>query len=311
MSTKLTPRQIDKRLKIGADPEFLLMKAGGGAQNGNEIVRSGQYNAFGVDGAGTALEIRPTASADPRKVVKSIQRAMRWGLKHNPRTMEFEWKAGGDRSHPIGGHIHFGTNALNLEEDYEDTERNIADAMDRFLAVPVLSLEVKEMAAYRRSGTGYGNLSDIRDQDWGCEYRTLGSWITSPQVSLAVLSLAKVVAVETLSGLLRDKDLYVFSRTEFNKATLSPAITAKAWNRIEKMALYPKYKRAINVIRTLVKNGKTWDAGDLRSSWGLLSPRLIAKMKKENSPMLAEMLKLSAIWKGHKGSLYTVRLARL
>jgi len=48
----------------------------------------------------------------------------------------------------------------------------------------------------------YGRLSDVRDQNWGFEYRSCSSFIATPASALAVLTVAWVVANEFLDGTL-------------------------------------------------------------------------------------------------------------
>lgn len=315
MSEKFTPAYIDGHLTLGADPEFLLLNKSGRSVRGDGIRGlSGGTNAkFGVDGGGCAMELRPSPSTNPIQVVKSIELTLRMGLKSHPSTRQYKWVGGGSCEQPIGGHIHFGTRALQAPEYPKPSNQNnvsmLARALDSFLAVPVLSVEKKEEAVARRN-TGYGRLGDMRGQDWGCEYRTLGSWVTSPAVALAVLSLAKVVACESLAGQIGVPDLINVPVEAFTRAVMPAAITKAAWERIEKMAMFPKYQKDIEIIRELAAKGHTWHAGDLKATWKALTPKMVATIKRteaEAAEAIAKATKLSSIWTGVRPKLYTVR----
>lgn len=302
---KPTPLQVDKTLTLGADPEFVLIQADGGVRHACNVIRGGTSAKFGIDGGSVAVEIRPTPSKDPAKVVESIQNTLKDGARRYPGSLQFKWHAGGSSIHPIGGHIHFGTNYLG--DDYycdSDQEARLVRALDRFLAIPLLAVEDKSEARSRRGNTSYGQLTDWRTQDWGCEYRTPGSWITSPAVSLAALSLAKVVACESISGRIKTRDMFRINTEDFRQANIALSTVSKAWDRIEKMAMYPKYKGAIQILRELLKSGKTWQAGDIKNTWGLVTPRMLARM---NRPAVARgKVSLRDVWTNTRPTLYRV-----
>jgi hypothetical protein len=306
MKKKRSAQDVDKILTLGADPEFVLVQGGGSLKHASSVIRGGLAAKFGVDGGSVAVEIRPSPSTDPAKVVESIQDTLKAGAKKYPESLLYKWHAGGNTVHPIGGHIHFGTMALNEDSwsNMQPEESALAKALDRFLAIPLLAIEDKGEARSRRVQSHYGQLSDWRAQNWGCEYRTPGSWITSPAVSLAVLSLAKVVACESLAGLITARDLFRIPIQSFRDACIGPRMTDKAWRRIEKMAMYPKYAKAIGILQELTKAGKTWQAGDMKDSWHLLTPRMIAKMKEPAASR--GNVKLSEVWSGTRPTLYRV-----
>ena len=315
MSEKFTPAYIDEHLTLGADPEFLLLNKSGRSVSGDGIrgLCGGTNARFGVDGGGCAMELRPSPSTNPIQVVKSIELTLKSGLRNHPSTRQYKWVGGGSCEQPIGGHIHFGTHALRAPEYPKPGGHTnisvLARDLDLFLALPVLAIEKKEEAIARRA-TGYGRLSDMRSQPWGCEYRTLGSWVTSPAVALAVLSLAKVVACESLAGQIAGAERVGVPNEQFIRAMVAPAITAKAWERIEKMALFPKYKKDIELIRELAAKGQTWHAGDLKATWKAMTPKMVAVIKRteaEAAEAIAKATKLSSIWTGVRPKLYTVR----
>jgi hypothetical protein len=306
MSNKITPVYLDTHLTLGADPEFLCFSKGGSVQSASAIIGTKYDSKFGVDGGGTAFELRPEPSTDPDKVVQSIQKSIQNGMKAHPSLAKLNWRGGGSIHNPIGGHIHFGTASLHLPNFDAGL---LAKHLDMFLAIPVLSVEKKEEAIARRD-TGYGGLSDMRCQAWGCEYRTCGSWVTSPAIALAVLSLAKVVACESLSGLILVSDYFTINGQQFARYTLPASVTEKSWARIERMELFPKYKKNIEIMKELAKRGQTWHVGDMKDAWNALTPKMIARIKKAQARAAEapeHATKLSDIWKGLRSNHYTVK----
>lgn len=260
-------------LKIGADPEFGLLQDGRcmGAANYFSGTR------LGVDGGGTVAEVRPVASYEPIRVVDSIRTAFVTGVKNAPKSAELVWKAGNMAENQcIGGHIHFGTKEFpRLAVNHGE----LAKCMDIFLTQIVVLLEKKTEAARRRGS--YGRLSDMRQQSWGWEYRTLGSWLTSPRVALGVLSLAKVVATEYLekgNAVYAGESINATAYQNTDKRTFR-AKAPKLWKTIETFRLYKKFDEPIGFIRKLIDEERTWFPAemDMKEAWGL---DVEAKLKK-------------------------------
>lgn len=301
----MTPQEFDKQLTIGADPEFLFLDSKGNVASARALIPNDNgASHFGVDGAGMAGEIRPGPSTDPKVVVGNIQRALKSGARRIAATRKYKW-VGGSTLHPIGGHIHFGTAKFG-QVDY----RHLAASLDHYLAIPLLAIECKSEATGRRMGSGYGSLGDMRAQNWGYEYRTAGSWITSPAVAISALSLAKVIACDALAGKILSEDLWAIDNNKFREAMISHKITDKAWERIKKMSLFKKYEEAIFPAEDLYRKGLTWQAGDLKETWDVLSPKLmaaIAAKKAAKEAREANLVKLSTVWAGLEPTLYVVR----
>ena len=252
---------MDKRdFKIGADPEMGFVK-GGSLIQARSIVTGSTSTKFGLDGCSAIAELRPDADEDPLAVVESIQGTMLRGANTNYETLndEIEWKAGSYViNQPIGGHIHFGVRGMGLKAD------RAIGSLDTWLAQPVLLLEDKEEAVQRRKNHGYGHLADHRPQPWGFEYRTLGSWITSPQVAAGVLCLAKTIMWEVinhdLSPHVHPTDITPYGDDTFILADM-PKFRAKfptLWEHVKKMELYEKYKEPIDFIGSLIERKAKW-----------------------------------------------------
>jgi hypothetical protein len=179
------------QLSLGSDPELLLV------DKQEQIVCAGDVisetkSAFGVDGHKYIAELRPTAAIHPRDFVSSIRDV----LKSRISTLnKYIWRAGPwVCEKPLGGHIHFGT-------PYQDS---LVSALDGQFA-PILALiEPATEAAKRRTTVFYGSkpyglLSDYRKKNWGFEWRTPSSFITTPGVTLGALTIAKAIVWEELN----------------------------------------------------------------------------------------------------------------
>jgi len=258
--------------KIGADPEFGFINSNDDVVEASSLIAD-TGSMFGTDGNSDIGEIRPAADEDPIMVVENILDAMRQGMKRNPSTAQpnIRWKAGSRvGTNPIGGHIHFGVKGMGLKAD------RAIGSLDTWLAQPALLLEDREEAHYRRSH-GYGHLADYRNQAWGFEYRTLSSWLTSPQVSMGVLCLAKTIMWEVinhdLSPHTHPADLAPYAGMgEFDAGNMSRfrAKFPTLWEHVKKMELYEKYKEPIDFIGSLIERQMTWFPKiEVREAWGL------------------------------------------
>jgi len=179
---------------LGSDPEFVFVGEEGLVRADTYYprqVNGGRNNPeIGGDGHPQTVEIRPRAKENPAALVKEISRILRDHYLDVPG--EIAWRAGSFcEGKTLGGHIHFGGGVpLN---DY------ILVALDGVLAQTVICLEDEKEAKQRRAST-YGKLSDIRTKHWGFEYRTLSSFIVSPELSLGVYALAKACVLEELEN---------------------------------------------------------------------------------------------------------------
>src|SRR5579871_3492101 len=223
---------------IGADPEFGFLKDGYVVHAAYVVDDDSNQQEFGLDGSDSVAEIRPKPSTDPAQVVSNIRRAMFYGIRNYEKTRSHTWKAGSVvDTNPVGGHIHFGVEGLLKRGQTFQTK--LLPPLDSYLAHPVLLLEDPEEAAARREH-GYGTLSDTRPQDWGFEYRTLSSWLTSPYIAIGVLSLAKAVVWEALYNGLGAFKPFEGNGDKFCDAdvTLIREHFDRLWRDIRKFELY-------------------------------------------------------------------------
>ena len=170
--------EIDS-LTLGADPELILHKNG-------QIAPANQYfnssDEFGCDGNSTVAELRPKSSKTPLGLVSYIAQLIDWAHQEYP---DLKMMAGAMAfDHAIGGHIHLSTPASpnklnNLDLLIGTLEDHIYPSTD----------------IQRRRSNGYGALTSFRRKNYGIEYRTPVSWLTTPVIALVYLTLAKLAVV--------------------------------------------------------------------------------------------------------------------
>lgn len=261
-------------ITIGADPEFGIIN------KNNRIIYPDLpgTGTLGLDGCGEVAEVRPRHSTNPLKVVSNIKAALMSGT-YKKVLDKCTWKAGNMvKRCPIGGHIHFGIpNTTNYER--------MINCLDSFLAIPVAIIEKKE-EALQRMRAGYGCLSDYRNQQWGPEYRTLGSWLVSPEIAAAVLSLAKVIMYDVVNGDLsisdekRDRAHRIFPIR--NKDNLIEFYNENVKQKIQSCTQYHKYQSSINILENMIDKRQEWPCNkDMKVTWDIKSKPLAKTSLKE------------------------------
>jgi hypothetical protein len=169
---------------IGADPEFVMTGANNKYYSAQDFGLDTQ-RAFGADMSGRQAEIRAYPSRSCVEVVASILETLRW-MNVFVANGDFLWKAPAYYGHDgIGGHIHFGR-----KRPYRAHEiKNLDLAVNLLLSAGVLDAEGQ---GCRRTNTEYGRASDYRLQPHGYEYRTMPTWLCSPEVAHLTLTIAKL-----------------------------------------------------------------------------------------------------------------------
>ncbi|MBO8141649.1 MAG: hypothetical protein H0Z37_05630 [Firmicutes bacterium] len=253
---------------LGADPEFILRSR----RTGRTVSASRFFTRFGTVGLDRACfarhgvlvyplaEVRPAPSADPLELVENLRRAIARAAS-TVRGYRINFEAGGTslRRFTIGGHVHFSNVRLSTD---------ILQALDNYLALPVLLLENPRSSRLRRPR--YGFLGDWRAQPHGgFEYRTPGSWLIAPQYAKAVLCLAKVVATDY--PLLR-RNVFVSAEIQrafyqADKALLRPHFT-QLWRDLQSAPTFAEFQEHIDIIRHMVVEERRWNERvDLKRRW--------------------------------------------
>ncbi|WP_242069872.1 putative amidoligase domain-containing protein [Paenibacillus dendritiformis] len=191
-SARARPGQV----LLGLDAEFVLHDASRrkliaasrflprGGRAGCDAVRIGGRVRFPL------MELRPDPAPGPAQLVRNIAAAMAEARRHLEAGdgAALEWLAGGRPvgRFPLGGHIHLSGLPLTSE---------LARVLDTYVALPVAALEDPSGAPRRPR---YGTFGDVRLQEHGgaggFEYRTLPSFLFSPELAREVLALLNAAA---------------------------------------------------------------------------------------------------------------------
>ena len=254
---------------LGADLEFMLQ-----GNNGKLILASKYLPKKGLAGCDqiwvnqdrTQLplaELRPLPAKEPRDLVINIYKSMVVASKRI-KDMDVKWLAGAlpIKGYPIGGHIHFSQTWLNSF---------LLRALDNYLALMITVFEDKQGLARRPK---YGFLGDYREQfHGGFEYRTLPSWIVSPELAKGVIALAKLIVENYIYLEQNPLEEMAIQQAYYSgdKAVLRPVVI-KLWEELKELKDFSLYKNYLQPLEILLVNEYSWDeTKDIRIRW-LLPP---------------------------------------
>lgn len=176
---------------IGCDPE-LICKSNGRFTPAHNYYKS--QSSFGLDGCESTAEIRPGQSESPIDLTSKIYQILEYG--HN-KAEHLEFYSGHYvEDYAIGGHIHVST----------PPSPEIIEGLDVVLGSLSNTIDDLDQRKQRES-TGYGQKGAYRRKSYGFEYRTPGSFLLSPTVTLVTLTLAKLAVWGTLNFNLNWKGL--------------------------------------------------------------------------------------------------------
>jgi len=254
-------RKLLNKFMVGCDPEFAILK-------GDELVTYRPLpaplegiGAIGEDHGGRVLELHPIQTRGVYALVKRMH-ALFPTLKQWE-TNGVRFKAGGIAKSNVhedglGGHVHFGFKRDIFYDPTPSGGRNAARLTKFATQLDKLTLSLEELdllpsleCTRRRKTIGYGEPSDIRDsgQDNHIEYRTMASWLTSPELAFVCLTGAKLIAFNP------DGDVP-------NPSSIS---------RPKLRAFFEQYKEDTNAVRCLEKIldklPKTDPTLDIREAW--------------------------------------------
>ncbi len=254
---------------LGADPEFMLANG----RNGKMMFASDFFPRLGRVGCDDirsrnqqkrpVAEIRPDPDYSPVKLTENIFLALREAEQMAP-YRSVKWLAGSQpfNSFSTGGHVHFSQVAFN---------GHLLRALDVYAALPLFLIEVPESAAARRKR--YGMLGDYRLKNYGgFEYRTLASWLVSPEWTQSVLCLCKVIA-ESYPVLKSQIFLSVENQRAFyrgERELFREIVLEELYPELRQLKAYEVYEEPLEWFFKQIKNQKRWnEKSDIRISWGL------------------------------------------
>ncbi|MFC0214730.1 hypothetical protein ACFFK0_20185 [Paenibacillus chartarius] len=265
-------RERSEPAMLGADPEFLLVNGAGKVVAASRYLeRDGEAGCDAIVLRGHRVitplaELRPRPSVQPRRLAANLRGAMHLAASRIE-DAGLTWLAGGMPlpGFPLGGHIHFSRVWLNS---------HLLRALDNYLALPLMLVEADTT---RRRRPRYGFLGDFRRQPHGgFEYRTLPSWMVTPQMAVGVLSLASLIAdgYRQLPGAgfgparLPLGDVAVQEAYyRGDKNAVLPAV-AKLWEELERLPGYAEFAADLAPLKKRVLHMEPWDeTADLRRSW--------------------------------------------
>jgi Phage phiEco32-like COOH.NH2 ligase-type 2 len=186
-----TNPRLANRFTVGADPEFTLMGTNGTMGQAHQLgLHAGL--AFGMDTNGRLVELRPAPSRFVLDIVASILAELRWMALLVPATMDFGWYGKAfDGLDGVGGHIHFARKRGTAGTSEE--ARHLDLMFDDLMEIGVLN---KKGCSDRMRQTHYGRHGDYRIQRHGYEYRSLPTWLDSPQLAYLCITLSKLVLLQ-------------------------------------------------------------------------------------------------------------------
>ena len=234
----------DRRLTVGADPEFEVLNKYDEVVRASDIISDCYLErAIGCDGHDSTGELRPSYAYSPKGLTERIRYLiMHFHEQHPGYTM----RAGAGVCEPLGGHIHFNI-VLRPPQ---------ISALDAMVAVSYNRLCNMEL----RRGMGYGQLSEWRDQDHGSEYRSPSSWLCDPVIAEALLSMAWccVLYAPRINKWLGGRDSPSYTHIiEFALESL-PKRHAKAivqgYNRMRDMFAHQEVAEDVNVLAAWSKD---------------------------------------------------------
>jgi len=310
--------------KVGADPEFGLLDNQGRLVEACDVMQV--RHRFGLDGCSAIAEMRPEPSINPSQVVRNLYQDMVEGYYRSEKMQNLRWKAGSvvqssrhttrDEIFTIGGHIHLGIRAAVAPRVFGSREsyyEELASYLDTYLA-QIMRLLEDPLELSDRVENGYGALGDYRSNSHGMEYRTLGSWLTSPRIAEGALCLAQTVAYQHIWMTAHKKEDFLLER-------LSPSYTAGSQDfeessvnshelrtyrkkfptlrdQIRRFKLYKRHELPIEFIFKLVESNRTWFPGkdiDMKVAWGITSAARIENTRKPERVL--PVVKFEDIWK--------------
>ena len=255
-------------IKLGADPEFMISNS----RTEKMIPASEFFPRDGIVGCDNIRiprrqqrpigELRPQPDISPIILQENLKSALEQANKLVP-YKNIKLLAGSQPfpGYSIGGHIHFSNLPLNSHS---------LRALDNYLGLTVFLLENQQTSVKRRRK--YGHLNDYRTKDYGgFEYRTPGSWLVTPEISLAVLCLAKLVG-NNYSQLRHNFFLSVNAHRAFYRgdAHYFRVQFDDLWHDLKKLDDYKTYSKELEIIPRMIRQNQTWDENmDLRKSWHL------------------------------------------
>lgn len=184
---------------VGCDPEVAVLGQDGEPMVINTLIR--KDGQVGYDHGGRVLEFRPKPYKGTYTLVKELKKLVEQA-RTTTKLGDYKWKAGAvvrgsNRHDTLGGHVWIDLSPYaTVHNKRIQSLDKVTELLERLEILP------RQDCITRRRGS-YGKFGDVRILDGNrprFEYRTMPSWMFSPQVAFACLTLCKLVAAEPDSG---------------------------------------------------------------------------------------------------------------
>lgn len=213
---------------IGCDPEIILADA-----YRNDFFDAEEYantadhignDRLSLDGSGICMELRPTPSNDIFVLLSDIYNLMNALISDDENILIYSGPMP-FRKHPLGGHVHIGTN----DKDFISNNLDLVE-LCQYMWEMVYPLFYKPEEMNYRRARGYGRANDYRGQSYnhglvGIEYRTPCSWLSNPITAYMVLSSMKI-ALKISSDEVNLRDI----KSQFKRLTKSKFLDFICYN---------------------------------------------------------------------------------
>ena len=164
---------------IGCGPE-LICRRNGQFVPAHHFFKA--HSSMGLDGCESTAEIRPGYSESPIDLTSKIYQILDYGHDKAPELELYSGHYVDD--YAIGGHTHISSEPTG----------DIINALDTVLGSFSNCIDDKQQRA-KRERTGYGRRGAYRRKSYGFEYRTPGSFLLSPSITLVHFTLAKLAVI--------------------------------------------------------------------------------------------------------------------
>lgn len=281
-TAKITVRRLKKlredKITLGTDPELEIVDVvSGRTLPANDVFKpdNWQTDELGYDGHNATAEMRIKPAKTPAEAVRYVHNILERNKKRYPQLFQHNLMAS-SRNLSLGGHLHFGSEALRGgNSEAEELRIQLVRNLDNLLAFPAMFLEVKEHSVHRRMGN-YGHLSDYRSQTWGIEYRTLGSFISSKELTTVIFYVGEAIADATINYGFKaknnvDNDAFDYAFNRQSRDLLKPHLK----KTFAQLRALPKYKtnkttkREIEHFISLVKESKPLFGMEVKEGWNI------------------------------------------
>lgn len=248
-------------ITIGSDPELVFS-----SPMDFKPIPAYQYiederriKVFGYDGHSETAELRPQPADDPIKHAENIKRIFNKARTDSSYQSVFSLLFySSSLRDGVGGHIHFGHPDLIKgslgDGSYQQKITPILNALDSLVSFPLMFLEIPEHARKRKNGGSYGKLSSYRaDKNYGFEYRTPPSWLSTEELTKGTLCLSYAIVNEVLNkGWAMKNPLNQVAgfreMFQLHNTDLLLPLLPKIKPVIKSLELYPKYKDHIDYV---------------------------------------------------------------